>query len=106
MKIIRSTRMVSSHVNDNDNEREHKTPKLRDKIHTLEKIMDQLMEDMCTHGEKVARLETKMGELMLRFNEILQECQDIRNLFSSILIDIIQDRIKDTEGCIIPKPLM
>jgi uncharacterized coiled-coil protein SlyX len=61
--------MVGSHANDSDTKREPRMAKVRDRLTTLEKMMDQLTDAMCTHGEKVAQLEMKIGELMTRFNE-------------------------------------
>jgi uncharacterized coiled-coil protein SlyX len=76
VKVLRSEEMVRSHANDSDTEREPKMPKVRDRLSTLEKMMDQLTDAMCTHGEKVERHEARMSDLMARFNETIKECQE------------------------------
>jgi hypothetical protein len=62
--------------------------------------MDQLTDAMCTHGEKVAQLETKIGDLMTRFNETVQECQDVANLFTNTREDT-RDRLKIAEDTLV-----
>lgn len=91
MKILESSWMVGSYANNINTERDPKTSKVRDRLLALEKTMGQLTDAICTQGEKVAQLETKMSELIIRFNETVQECQDTTNLFSSTLTDSLQD---------------
>ena len=66
--------MACSHANENDTKREPKTPKVRDRLSTLEKMMDHLTDAMYTQGEKVERHEAKFSDLMARFNETIKEC--------------------------------
>jgi hypothetical protein len=62
--------------------------------------MDQLSNEMCTHGEKVAQLQTTMSDLMTIFNETVKECQDVTNFFTSTREDTF-DRINIAEDALV-----
>jgi hypothetical protein len=84
---------------DSDTEREPKTGKMKDQIIILERIVEQMTDALCQHGEKVDQMETEMGKMKHGFNEVIQECQSTADVMTDTLTNDIQDRLKASGGC-------
>jgi hypothetical protein len=60
----------------------------------LEKTVEQMTNAMYQYGDKVERMETKMGKMVHGFNEAVWECQLTANAITGTLTDDVHDKIK------------
>jgi hypothetical protein len=68
-KILSVGVMTRSHTDGSDTNREPKTGRMKDQLVILENIVEQMMEAMYQHGEKVEWMDTDMGNMVYGISE-------------------------------------
>jgi hypothetical protein len=95
--------MVSSHAEESDGGQYPKIPRMRNKLATLEKIVEKMTTSLCKHSEKEESLEDEMICMYKTFNTIVDEYKKTANMVTTTLnneneewLRIVEDSLKST----------